>query len=65
MKYKIGPPREGDVVEIYSDVSKAKKMLGWIPKYDIAQMMSSAWAWEQELSRQTQIESTVNSLRLP
>jgi UDP-glucose 4-epimerase len=65
LKYKIGPPREGDVVEIYSDVSKAKKMLGWIPKYDIAQMMSSAWAWEQELSRQAQVESTVNSLRLP
>ena len=55
LNYKIGPPRVGDVVEIYSDVRKAKKMLGWTPKYDIEQMMASAWAWEQELSRQSQV----------
>ena len=51
LNYKVGLPREGDVVEIFSDVSKARNVLGWIPKYDINEMMSSAWAWEQELSR--------------
>jgi UDP-glucose 4-epimerase len=53
LNYKIGPSRPGDVIEIYSDVSKAKKVLGWVPKYDILEMMASAWLWEQELSRQS------------
>ena len=52
LNYKIGLPRAGDVIEIYSDVSKASELLGWTPKYDIQQMMASAWAWEQELSKQ-------------
>ena len=51
LNYTIGSPRVGDVVEIYSDVAKAKKMLGWSPKYDITEMMASAWLWELELSR--------------
>lgn len=51
LNYKIGDPRDGDVVEIYSDVEKAKNMLGWLPKYDITEMMSSAWLWELELNR--------------
>lgn len=47
LNYKIGPRREGDVEAIYSDSSKAKKLLGWIPKYNIEQMMETAWKWEQ------------------
>ena len=60
LNIKIGPPRAGDVVEIYSDISKAKKLLSWVPKYNIAQMMSSAWAWEQKLSSPTKNENTTN-----
>ena len=51
LDYKVGSPRSGDVVEIYSDVEKARNMLGWVPRYDLADMMSSAWRWELELSR--------------
>lgn len=46
LNYTIGPRRAGDVEAIYSDSSKAKKMLGWVPKYDIEEMMESAWKWE-------------------
>ena len=46
LNYKISPRREGDVEAIYSDSSKARKILGWIPKYSIEEMMSSAWRWE-------------------
>ena len=51
LNYEVGPPREGDVVEIYSDVRKAQELLGWKAKYSITDMMASAWKWELELSK--------------
>ncbi len=45
VNYKISGRREGDVVQIYSDSTKAKSLLGWEPKYDIKDMVSSAWKW--------------------
>jgi len=45
--YKIGPRRDGDVVAIYADYSKASALLGWQPRYSINDIMSSAWKWEQ------------------
>ena len=47
LKCKNGPRRAGDVEAIYSDSTKAKKILKWSPKYKIEQMMESAWKWEQ------------------
>ena len=47
--YKIGPRRDGDVVAIYADYSKAARLLGWQPKYNINDIMASAWKWEQYL----------------
>lgn len=47
LNYKIGPRREGDVVAVYADYSKAKELLGWEPKYNIQDIMSTAWAWEK------------------
>jgi UDP-glucose 4-epimerase len=49
LNYKMGPRRPGDVVEIYSNCEKAQKDFGWTPKYNIDDMMLSAWKWEQEL----------------
>lgn len=46
LNYKIAPRRAGDVEAIYSDSSKAKAMLGWAPKYNIEEMMETAWKWE-------------------
>lgn len=51
LNYSIGPPRDGDVIEIYSDVKKARNILGWEAKYSVIDMMESAWKWELELSR--------------
>lgn len=47
VNYKIGDRREGDIVEIYSDSSKAKKMLGWEVNKTIEDMVSSAWKWHK------------------
>jgi UDP-glucose 4-epimerase len=51
LNYEVGAPREGDVVEIYSDVKKSFDLLGWKPQYDINEMMSSAWKWEVNLAQ--------------
>ncbi len=52
LNYTIAPRRAGDVEAIYSDSSKAKKLLGWTPKYNIEEMMASAWKWEMNNSKQ-------------
>ncbi|MFH1005061.1 MAG: UDP-glucose 4-epimerase GalE [Bacteroidota bacterium] len=46
LNYKIGKRREGDVEAIYSDCTKAGKLLGWKTKYNIEKMMESAWKWQ-------------------
>jgi UDP-glucose 4-epimerase len=45
LNYKIGDRRTGDVVKIYSDSSKAKNDLGWETKYNLKDMVKSAWTW--------------------
>ncbi len=49
LNYSIGPRRPGDVVSIYANNDKAKKELGWNPKYTIDDMMLSAWKWQQNI----------------
>jgi UDP-glucose 4-epimerase len=46
LNYRIGQRRDGDVVSIYSNYEKAKNRLGWEPKYDIKDIMRTAWHWE-------------------
>lgn len=48
LNYQIGPRREGDVAAVYADCSKAVQRFGWQPRYGIAEIMQSAWAWEQK-----------------
>lgn len=50
LNYEIVERRAGDVESIYSDSTKAKNILGWVPKYGIKEMMSTAWAWQQNIS---------------
>lgn len=49
LNYQIGPRRSGDVVAIYANNNKAKTQLGWIPQYNLEDMMDTAWKWEQKL----------------
>lgn len=43
---QVGSPRAGDAIAVYSDISKAKEVLGWEPKRSLEEMMLSAWKWE-------------------
>lgn len=49
LNYDLGPRRPGDVIAIYANNSKAKKLLGWEAKTGIEDMMRTAWQWEVAL----------------
>src|SRR5579872_1145590 len=49
LNYIIGPRRSGDVVAIYANNDLAKNELGWVPKYSLEDMLSTAWRWEQKI----------------
>jgi len=46
VNYKIGSRREGDIVEIYSNSTKARN-IGWRPVRTVEDMVSSAWKWHK------------------
>ena len=48
LNYSVGPRRAGDVVAVYADRSKAENTLGWTPRYDVDDIMRTAWAWEEK-----------------
>lgn len=60
LDYKIGPNRPGDVVAIYANNDKAKNELGWQPQFDLADIMKTAWAWEQKLNEDENLFSGKN-----
>ncbi|KAG4069255.1 hypothetical protein HA402_012108 [Bradysia odoriphaga] len=49
LNYTTGPRREGDVIAIYANNSKAKEKLNWEPKIGIEDSMRTAWQWEVSL----------------
>lgn len=44
--FQIGPRRAGDIAAIYADYQRAAQRLGWNPRYNIDDIIASAWAWE-------------------
>ena len=48
--YTIGPRRPGDPSRLVANISKAKKVLGWVPKRGLEEIVRSAWNWEQKIS---------------
>jgi len=55
LNYQIGPRRPGDVVAIYANNNYAVTTLGWQIKYDLHEMMRTAWAWEQKIKQDEEI----------
>ena len=48
INFEIGPRRDGDVEEIYSDNTKVEKLLNWKAKISVEKAMKDAWHWEQK-----------------
>lgn len=46
---ELGARRPGDVPAIYGDSQRANTLLDWHCRYDVRDMISSAWKWEQYL----------------
>lgn len=61
LNYRIGPRRPGDVIAIYANNDKAKMLLGWEPKFNLYQMMESAWKWELKLKADENIFTAGNA----
>ncbi len=49
VNHVFGERREGDVIQIYADPTKAKKELKWEAKYSLADSLKHAWAWEKNI----------------
>ena len=49
LNFTIGARREGDVEQVWGDVTKSERDLGWKAELDVNVMMSSAWNWEKYL----------------
>jgi UDP-glucose 4-epimerase len=49
--YKFGPKRPGDVTSVYADVSKSQKILGWHAEKTLADSLTDAWRWQQNLEK--------------
>jgi len=47
LNYVLGNRRAGDVPAIFSDSTRANKLLDWKCRYGIEDMVKSAWEWEK------------------
>jgi UDP-glucose 4-epimerase len=47
IKMRMDPPRPGDPARLVADAKKAKQVLGWKPKYDMAGILRSQWEWRK------------------
>jgi UDP-glucose 4-epimerase len=54
LNYQISARRPGDIVGIFANNEKAKQLLGWIPQFNLEDMMRTAWQWELKLKKLTQ-----------
>ena len=55
LNYLLGPRRQGDVIAIYANNELAVTELGWVIKYDLKDMMRTAWLWEKKVKEDEQI----------
>jgi len=44
----LGQPTPGEIKEQYLDISKAKKLLDWSPKIELAEGLSITWQWYKD-----------------
>jgi UDP-glucose 4-epimerase len=60
LNYQIGPRRPGDIVAIFANNEKAINELGWTIKYDLDEMMKTAWEWELKIKADEALNNVQN-----
>jgi UDP-glucose 4-epimerase len=51
LKYEIGPRRDGDPAELIASNEKAKKILNWVPKYSLKDIVLSDYNYRKKISK--------------
>ena len=51
LRYRLGPRRPGDAVEVYANADKAQRELGWKARLGVLDAMRDAWRWQQNIAR--------------
>lgn len=51
LTYQYGEARAGDVAAVYADNTKIRNLLKWEIKYNLADMVASAWQWQVYLQQ--------------
>lgn len=46
--YQVAPRREGDIVAVWADPSRAKEQLGWSAQSTLHETLLSAWEWQKK-----------------
>lgn len=49
LRYRLGPRRPGDAVEVYASVAKGQRELDWQARRGILDAMRDAWRWQQNI----------------
>ena len=60
LNYTIAPRRQGDVIAIYANNNHAVQSLNWHIKYDLEDMMRSAWEWELKIKEDEELVKKQN-----
>jgi UDP-glucose 4-epimerase len=51
LPYQLGARRPGDITEIFANVEKSKRELGWTAQRSVEDALRDAWNWEQQLKQ--------------
>ena len=49
LNWEFAPRREGDIEQVWGNVDKANKVLGWKADTPTEEVLKSAWRWQQKL----------------
>lgn len=58
VNHQYGDRRPGDITAIFADNTKATTQLGWTPRFDLPEMMQTAWNWEQYLQQNPSLRTS-------
>ncbi len=50
VRYEIGDRRDGDIEQIYANVERAERILGWKAERSLEDAMRDAWRWQTRLA---------------
>ena len=51
VNWTYAPRREGDIEQVWGNVDKANKVLGWKAETPTEEVLKSAWKWQEKLRK--------------